>query len=509
MSQLTHCEAKPLNILAFPNDILNLICEALCFHCHHQEVRIHKVSHCYGAVPLKGRPSLLALCLTSRRLCQVAQPVLFHCFCWGDIGHTTPYHVYERFKRSLDERVDLRRHVQCVDIWCVSPRCDCFLCYQDPSRMEPFQTQEIEELAEELGVEIPDKWLFDEILEEHLLQVLLMTRLPALNEIHMGINSDWRFKMFAAWSQRGNSMKKVKHMELSVGPRRSGWSVCAQGHPRSHCNHPTFDSPVEQVLVEATPNLNLLCCSAGALCNLPSFPYLESLQLTPQGSWDDKLERFLQRVPKLKRFAYTSGTEHGPAPAEIQTALIHQRDTLELLHISIGRRIVCSWGGLVEWSAPNDRPWAISSLREFTKLKYLTLESDTIWKRDKFVENRHRLPQILPDSLEVLCIDDVDALPVPVESLAEAVSAGRFPHLRRVFWREGTLHEMNLENRSAVDWLKDGGWKREVEKERREALVSRSSEKILAFPGVDGVWCGQLRGAMDPRGPQPHEVSPY
>jgi hypothetical protein len=264
---------------------------------------------------------------------------------------------------------------------------------------------------------------------------------------------------------------------------------CVPGH--SQCEQLCPESPVEDILIHAAPNLELLACTASGLSAPPFLPHLTHLQIMMRGTWASKIAPLLSQTPQLTHFSYWSVNEHCPPPKEVVDALLELHGTtLQHLSLAFSRPINdLPWTASELWAPPNCHDFVLDSLSEFANLRYLSLDDNMIWEGpggwpigsySGLVPQRN-LVSFLPAAIETLFIEDTFGPTPPLQSLAEAMASGLLENLKLVVWAEENLPFciMNRQNCNKEQWLDDDNWREEQEAE--QSCCIKRSQKMM-FP---------------------------
>lgn len=130
----------------------------------------------------RDKPTLARLSLTSRRLRNLAQPILFHCFpdsCWKN-----PIHRLICLARTLAARPDLAQHMKFINIR--NP-------LEDLDELDDADKQYVDSELLRLGLPaIPPYWNVDGEGQYRLLPLeLLLLRTPGLVTLLLPLDYDW------------------------------------------------------------------------------------------------------------------------------------------------------------------------------------------------------------------------------------------------------------------------------------------------------------------------------
>ncbi|KAI5467917.1 hypothetical protein BGZ63DRAFT_399451 [Mariannaea sp. PMI_226] len=334
-----------------PPELWLRICEFLCSHCNYgprplrQIMALKPTRRLWSA---KDDWTLRALCRTSPILRQAAQKVLFHA-CYFQSTHRLLGGLM-RFIRSLYECPNLRHYVRLIDLQAAG--------FPDGVPVFPIRADFDAAVSLVNRISFQLNFICKTIsIEEALTQLLFrLVDLPTLEEVNLHIPQIWTFNSLKTWmasiSLEGQgiksspsdkieyrdtySMSSVRHMDLSL---HSDYEHTCRITNKKKCGTRTPASPVETLLVDIAPHVEVLCCSAGGLDNLPVRPELTKLQLTVEGPWPRMLQKLMYGLPSLTHLNYSSINQHGPLSREIIDALGNHRDKLQELHMGMGRLV--------------------------------------------------------------------------------------------------------------------------------------------------------------------------
>ncbi|TQN67142.1 hypothetical protein CSHISOI_08376 [Colletotrichum shisoi] len=493
-----------MTFIDLPVELLDRICVSLCPHCRPFTVRMSKPS--IDARPTSDdwerdrlhRTALFNLCLTSKALRRVAQPVLFHRFLHHDNQRwQTPRTGLTlrlcELLRTFDERPRLAGLLRCVDINAFERTCTC--CCRGSGPITPEQSGLVARLARKTSLDLDPAELDLHDLPECLVQLLLASA-RNLSALNLCAPRWWTFLSLALWACRSGQqtfLPGVKRMELAIDYHEIG--ACLGPHDESS-NHPATSCSIESLLVDAAPNLKLLSCTAGALNSLPMLPALKWLELHVHGSWEGMLPQLMRVLPRLTHLTFIAKNKHCPTPNAIQNSLAGHRDTLEYLNVVQHRWMSRGW-------RPGREKYAMTSLADFTALKTINLDGYMIWPdRGGMAANQmvqadlELLPEFLPECAQQLHVDLSDNYgDESFGSLAEAKTKGRFPQLDAVFWRSDGIHSLEL---AAADrsWTAGDEWRAVVPLHVARWMEDQGHN--LAFPD----WRALRLKVVDPATPR-------
>lgn len=272
--------------------------------------------------------------------------------------------------------------------------------------------------------------------------------------------------------------------------------ACTRTECPCDCRIPS--SEVDELLVEASPNVRVLSCTSPGLDLLNAFPYLTHLQVWVRGTWEGMLEPLMQGVPMLTHFAYWSVNMHGPRPREVQRALEPRGDTLECLSLSYSKPLIEYAGRtspLFDWPPPI-QDWLLEPFTDFKKLTSLYLDDHMIWQHvddgypvvSKTPPTLFRnLVPFLPPALEGLYLFNSVGMELPIGHLAQSMVDETMPTLRKVFWSEpgfDSFVAMDWARRHSERWLEDKLWRREVDQDADEELVNGLRAPFISWQDI-------------------------
>ncbi|KAI8169934.1 hypothetical protein K4K49_009839 [Colletotrichum sp. SAR 10_70] len=270
---------------------------------------------------------LINLCSTCKLFRLVAQPIAYQSIFnynyinWGQSLSTFLYR-FGSLTKTLSERPDLAANVKFLDIHMLDR-------FENDERMPTNATDEqklaVSRLSSRVGLEIniTEDWLDWDIAEAYF--QILMVLLPKLSHTNICLPGRWKLESLSAWAARTGAgvglvcpfLANVRHMELEH-------RVAGLNSRYERSDYETLDddetehisSSVERLFVDAAPNVELLCCSAGGLDSLPRLDRLDTLQIMMKGSWDGMLPEVMMGFPRLRRFSYKSTTDYCPSPKQ-------------------------------------------------------------------------------------------------------------------------------------------------------------------------------------------------
>ncbi|KAK1485375.1 hypothetical protein CTAM01_12590 [Colletotrichum tamarilloi] len=314
-----------------PVEILDQICTSLCCHCRQHKMQLDKPSAAVSSTEDDGeRLGLRNLCLTSRSLRQVAQPVLFHVFLHHCTMSTMNWTSEEtnliprlfQLLRTINEDVHLSSCLKSIDINAFEEK--CILCSPSLECATQEEISQVTRLSKKTGLDINPAGLDHDLLPEILIQFLLIMT-PNLQNVSLCVPRWWIFyplrKWINKWRPKLNESKillgQVRHMELET-ERYSDDTCLEDYHKDEDLCHPIPD-PIERLLIDSAPNLERFGESIASddLRTDPSRPYsmtslagfkaLESINLDGYMIWPHRrdggtiqeMEADLQLLPNF------------------------------------------------------------------------------------------------------------------------------------------------------------------------------------------------------------------
>ncbi|KAK1505343.1 hypothetical protein CABS01_00811 [Colletotrichum abscissum] len=488
-----------------PVEILDQICSSLCCHCRQHKMQLDKPSAAVSSTEDDGeRLGLRNLCLTSRSLRQIAQPILFHVFLHHCTMSTMNWTSEEtnliprlfQLLRTINEDAHLSSCLKSIDINAFEEK--CIICSPSLECATQEEISQVTRLSKKTGLDINPAGLDHDLLPEILIQFLLIMT-PNLQNVSLCVPRWWVFyplrKWINKWRPKLNESKillgQVRHMELET-ERYSDDTCLEDDHKDEGLCHPIPD-PIERLLIDSAPNLEVLSCSAGGLEGLPKLPLLRWLHLRMEGSWKGMLPILMDRLPSLTHFSYSTSNLHSPTPREIQDALHNHQETLQ--HLTVINRFGESIASDDLRTDPS-RPYSMTSLAGFKALKSINLDGYMIWphRRDggtiqEMEADLQLLPNFLPQCLRQLHIDGWGNYGEEnLRSLAKAMANVEFPYLETVIW--GIVHDRRLLRRGSCNkaWEMGMDW-REIITEKVEDRIRNCHQE--AFPN----WGDDLLGS--------------
>ncbi|CAJ2502721.1 Uu.00g101150.m01.CDS01 [Anthostomella pinea] len=440
-----------------PTEVLSLIFSKLCLHCqtdrgstaHDVSFRRDDQQHDDPSWYLKEHQALFSVCLASKRLYGIAQPVLHHAFMpgYGDSRRSSRSTWDGRltaFMRTMTERRDLASMVRRV--------------YINHYLIERIDLQQAEyafgHAAAALGIDdywTPEPFLtttpgycvtlqWQQELGGAVVQMLVLL-LPNLQHLGLQVNHEFPFREYpaaVAFSAVGNSAgQSLKTLDIALHVKKS----------KQRMQILLLGKQAQAILKMAqnlsTLNLHMLRTTS----NEPTLNVLRNLRVlrvTHSRVSEEGLEALLCSCSNLETFVYEATTlpemelnsfSHAPVSDHFQPAqaIRHLRShhrTLKSLHLDLRK-----------FNFPSNchiRP--ILSITDFGSLRELFLSYNTIYNKHSkpAMSNADYLPQLLPSNIVSLRLagtsmrhyeqDHVTGL----HSLARAVSSGQFPNLKLI-----------------------------------------------------------------------------
>ncbi|KAI1457878.1 hypothetical protein F4805DRAFT_158394 [Annulohypoxylon moriforme] len=418
---------------SLPVELLIQIFSSFCLHCRRPDI----FPNADLDEDRSDKRVLARLCRTSKSICSVAQPILYHYYATGNnrvriykadglIGFPNEPDLLPQFVRTIAQRPDLASQVSAMHI----ARTKSLVGYET-------QMQTVKSLFEYsisrnlLGKpDLPDNWIDGHFHRwraeqpENLhrwLATLAMVLSPRLKSLYLNIDTEARF----------SALEDSPHLKL-LSLRTLG--------VMSH----VIDYHFKELegLYAAAPNLETIyaCNSAGWISKLMYdsplkmhyFPNVKKLVISDLAI--EELESLLHCVPKLEHLEYYWDDRDDEREYDFKDAaewLEPAKTTLKRLCISFLPRPV-HLDPFPKWITPPvvDYP-PIESLREFTSLEYLSIDCFLLYgASDRDVARR--LVDLLPRSIRFLRITYVyRGIERCLRHLA-AVAPERFPFLKKV-----------------------------------------------------------------------------
>ncbi|KAK1481901.1 hypothetical protein CCUS01_15911 [Colletotrichum cuscutae] len=379
------------------------------------------------------RLGLRNLCLTSRSLRQIAQPILFHVFLhhctmstmnWTSEETNLIPPLFFQLLRTINEDAHLSSCLKSIDINAFEEK--CIICSPSLECATQEEISQVTRLSKRTGLDINPAGLDHDLLPEILIQFLLIMT-PNLQNVSFA------------------------------------------------------------------PNLEVLSCSAGGLEGLPKLPLLRWLHLRMEGSWKGMLPKLMDRLPSLTHFSYLTSNLLSLTPREIQDALHNHQETLQ--HLTVINRFGESIASDDLRTDPS-RPYSMTSLAGFKALESINLDGYMIWPHrrnggtiQEMEADLQLLPNFLPQCLRQLHIDGWgNYREENLRSLAKAMANVEFPYLETVIW--GIVHDRRLLRRGSCNraWEMGMDW-REIITEKVEDRIRNCHQE--AFPA----WGDDLLGS--------------
>lgn len=402
------------SLVDLPPELLFMVCANLCYHCQSKCCGLRSL-HIWDhrerlQEKLLGLEALRNLCLVSKLLCSVAQPILYHHlspFYWDWRTRRCPLLI--PFLRTIGQVPNLASGTKELDIRYI-------LSVETKDRRLPA-------LFRTLAPTLPGSkdWILDEDSASQLGNLLIKALLcstPNLETACLGILPGWNFPLMAVEAHDKERLPLLSLKKLSLtGPAVLKCSSAFEGIDNLLASAPNLQVLRLQELTYYPPSCLLRKVRRLELCNVP-------ISRTA-------LKEMLRTCIDLEEFDY-SGTsldvgtrETGALGIEMVDALAPAIDSLRSLEISYTNYVPC---------IKNTHP-EIASLKHFTKLERVNLSSGlgavTMHKYPQyFAFGNQSFAEILPDSVQVFCP------PCWPESIL-AINRHEFPNLRRIELEHG------------------------------------------------------------------------
>lgn len=413
------------------------------------------LSHSYVVTPGGPQPPtypeqrhlLRNLCLVSRQLRQLVEPILYQEFMpgYGDRWCYTRYTWDRRltvFMRTVARRRDLAAHVRRIyihphlitDLGIGEPKKKWVAGVSQPpgpiTRQEAQDT--LQEVAQALGDDALRTLSADDVLAG------LIAELPNLEHLSLHIELPVRSMLGSAGLRAARvSQLPIKTVDFCSGASESQVQAAMLLHLDEYANDLWAACP-------SLETLNLHMCESlwSRPTPFPPLPQLTTLRLTYTELGKSDLEKILSACQKLRHFHYESarGSFYPDKRAkavqlgDMVTLLECQRATLESVHLDWRQKVVFE-------GDPKLGP--LISFRAFPVLHHLFLNADEIHNQ---LEGRNSTDdpelwaQILPSNIKSLHLASTvihkrhPREELLVQGLADAVSCGQCPSLTEVRW---------------------------------------------------------------------------
>ncbi|KAI8633959.1 hypothetical protein F5Y19DRAFT_258973 [Xylariaceae sp. FL1651] len=436
-----------------PFELLSDIAAQFCPHCREGDANPGTTTDVWAlglpersdATPWyrKHRQPLVPLCLVSKRMRDVVQPILYHEFMpgFGDPWRTSGF-VYEdrltSFMRTAAERPELAAAVKKVYIHPHLLRTvnhDTALQVLDlinktTGLRVPYDWPALETVVE--PQEIPP-WSPEEVIKLHgvrdaLMHVLLLQVRNLAHLSFLGLNESLFTSISSSLSQASETTGlSLKTLDFTFN------STAYSDSPRS--------LELARNMISASPSLEALsfhrCTSTWHLAPYPSMTKLKALRVTQSWLGPSGLEAVLASCSGLESFTYVAAGKHAEfvpidsagnwhfGGTDAITYLRSHSGTLKLLHLDLNG---CRYD-------PDAEP--LVSLKDFTALEDLSISSDTIYSGQERDPPKSLLTQFLPSNIKSIRLlgklsHFALALSKALVEVAFSVREGQFPRLRRV-----------------------------------------------------------------------------
>ncbi|OTB11119.1 hypothetical protein K445DRAFT_322307 [Daldinia sp. EC12] len=436
---------SPQTLNELPNEILGSIFRNFCQHCRSESEPDTPHGYIRGTRQRPEDPSwysldcqaLHSLCLTSKHIRDIAQPILYHDFMpgYGDSWRSESYAWGERlvyFLRTIIQRPDLAALVRRIYIHPLLVKNIDETWTKNT--LEPV-TQGLAFPLSEYLAHFPNEGGFESDFYQHqmLFAPLFGILLAVLTNLsHLSLQVAPRSVPISpsALEVAGVSKLCLKNIDIS-----------AYSNPRSNGDYKFNIGNDTYGLFELVDNIETLNLHMCYSVPNPLRVKMRALHITHSRMNEESLGNLLSYWTGLETFIYEA--THPPlitygclSGSPMDDGIVHfqpndaigylydHRSTLKTLHLD-----------LRNWSIVGKLPQPISILREFTALEDLLLNQDMICN-DRRTE-QHQITGILPPSIRKLQIigpfrEFFHSLVKGLHGLADAASQGDFPHLRRV-----------------------------------------------------------------------------
>ncbi|RSM07840.1 hypothetical protein CDV31_008430 [Fusarium ambrosium] len=411
-----------------PSELLHLIFGHFCLHCRggFREPYFveNDVGHDQSEAYLRDRHSLFSLCLVSRRMRDVAQPVLHHEFVLG-YAHLQPRWTYSwwgrltSFIRTVSTRRDLAALVKTV--------------FFHPSLQEGVELGDawraMRYAADALQVDLAEVWKRRELdsrerrwrmlrVDYELKRELFLGPFPSIDRVTHSRDLEALVpELFAVLLAL---LPNLKHLAFGtdtktslIGIRVLYWlpaAMSALGVTKLPLR--ILETHVRQGdLYKLTPDLESLTCDRIVVLKGFSFPRLKSLCIRDIGVGKRALGEITGFCPEsLSSFTYETGerTRGGIVqPSDIVAQLSQFRGTLRSLHLDYRTPFIL----------PKDIRMDFPCLEGFTVLESLFLTTNVIYHDSNLeLPDEDSLVDILPPSIVSLTLAET-WWPTPAQRL--------------------------------------------------------------------------------------------
>lgn len=358
-----------------PTELLHIICASLCYHCQSQP---RPGSRCLSMWDHReqlqrehapGLRALRSLCLASKRLCGVAQPLLYHHlspFYWDWRRRSKP--LLLPFLQTISRVPGLADSTRELDVRYLIPAET--RDYRLPSLLHRLLATLAPSLIADKESSLLDVDTAESNLENLLVQVLLCST-PKLETACLGVLPGWEFPLLAAAAPIGKAQHADGELHSTLSSLRT-LSLTGPAVNSSNWTAGAFDGA--DTLLASAPNLTSLRLQELTYCPpsrlLRNVRRLELRHVLVSGAG---LKNMLRECAQLEEFRYTGApfdagvTEKGPFGIEMVEALAPARDTLRCLEISYASPLLAP-------CIKNTHP-DIASLKGFTKLERINLST--------------------------------------------------------------------------------------------------------------------------------------
>ncbi|KAI1268076.1 hypothetical protein F5Y18DRAFT_424393 [Xylariaceae sp. FL1019] len=451
-----------------PLELIDAIVRPFCGHCCQSDARIgdgeptsaftlprnQEDLYTRSASTASQRRPLLALCLTSKRLCNAMQPILYHEFMpgWGEtvVKFTKYSGIFPSFARTLAHRRDLASAVRRL-----------YIDHEVIGTTQPHDALDaLRVVHATTGLTIPNDWNEDiyaptstffirgparadfsylvagqKSFNQHdvrdaLLHILFLL-LPNIRHVQFAGSQDCLFESIPSALRHASDVvaaPSLKSLKFNVP------------YPNLGAFAPGLE--IARDLINATKSIESLtisrCLTGWLLDPHPSLTHIKSLQLDKCWLETRELSSLTDACRDLESFAYTAAGKHEDFVtfddvadghfdgSDAVTALKAHSRTLERLHLNLE--------GCRNYSDPDAHP--LTSLAGFTALESLSINLEVLYHCDREATDT-ALIDIMPSGIKNIRISsavrrNTEVLIETLNTLLSAFHQQRFPHLRCV-----------------------------------------------------------------------------
>ncbi|KAI4860118.1 hypothetical protein F4820DRAFT_437826 [Hypoxylon rubiginosum] len=431
-----------------------------------------------------NRKDLVSLCLTSKRLKAIAQPIIYRKFPlgFGHLNSSLTCRCLASFLRTMAERRDLAKLVNGIYIHPMLPVNNI-----DKKRAQEVLDQvargEIIQLAEFMA-HLPDLQhpsTPSRVIASALLSVLL-TILPNLDHFggevgHVVTSVNVSIRRSA---MRAAGLDRLQLETIDIFSKDQPTPCHRIIRPRPKRNPYAYAGKILN-LAPGIKTLNLHRCNDSSW-NFAMGSKLQTLRITQTEIGKDHFKALLSSCANLNTFVYEAvmptedtfrnfvydfndAVSHYLQPSDAVNKLAHLSGTLKSLHLDFRGWELRQVLGRATYDL-------ISSLAQFVVLEELSISSNAIYLEERHKvnpsvpENEQRLAQVLPPNITTLRLCGVSQFTTPrlqegLLYLTDSISRGEFPKLKQVrcyesvdkpstSWKDWQLRRTSIKTRFSM-----------------------------------------------------------